>query len=431
MARKVAPLVSGTPTDGVPVDLCENGEVLTAAGLLRRVVAAVVAVAVAACWHACAATRGRRAVPPRRRSLRAAAHRRRRTSNPASDIGVTPTTITVGVLVSKTSPLGPDVFSGSYYGAMAYLEHLNRKGGINGRKVKVVRLRRQGQRSAATSTASHQLIDHDRIFALAGTTAFSYDGAPYVNQKGVPDIGGQPVGTAYDQYPTCGTSTAATSRVTARPSGGTASSTAAPRSTGSSRRSSGPRARPSSSTTSPRPRASRRSSKTPGCVEGYSVREEQVDLGLANFDSIAVDIAAREGRHRLRCAGRRRKRAAVQGARRPQGQAHGEGDDAQGWTSARSRVITGQPDLPQQHLRHRQHPELRRSAASRASKAFQEAVNRLLSRPAAKTSEWELEGWASAQWLADAMRIVRCEADPRNASRTTCSTRRPTPATGC
>src|SRR6185312_10492889 len=33
--------------------------------------------------------------------------------NPASDIGVTATTITVGNLVSRTSPLGPEAFSGS------------------------------------------------------------------------------------------------------------------------------------------------------------------------------------------------------------------------------------------------------------------------------------------------------------------------------
>jgi branched-chain amino acid transport system substrate-binding protein len=36
--------------------------------------------------------------------------------------------------------------------------------------------------------------------------------------------------------------------------------------------------------------------------------------------------------------------------------------------------------------------------------AFQDAVNRYFPTHANKTSEWELEGWASAQWLADAMR---------------------------
>ncbi|MCW2549397.1 MAG: putative Leu/Ile/Val/Thr-binding protein precursor, partial [Mycobacterium sp.] len=121
-------------------------------------------------------------------------------ANPASDIGVTPKTITVGVLVSRTSPLGPDALSGSYYGATAYFDALNRRGGINGRMVRVVACDDTGSGPGNVACA-HTLIDHDHVFALAGTTVFSYDGAGYVNQQGVPDVGGQPVGNAYDQYP--------------------------------------------------------------------------------------------------------------------------------------------------------------------------------------------------------------------------------------
>ncbi len=36
--------------------------------------------------------------------------------------------------------------------------------------------------------------------------------------------------------------------------------------------------------------------------------------------------------------------------------------------------------------------------------AFQDAVSKYFPSHQSKTSEWELEGWASAQWLADAMR---------------------------
>ncbi len=120
-------------------------------------------------------------------------------SNPASDIGVTPTTITVGLLVSRTSPLGPDAFSGSYYGATAYFDTLNQHGGVNGRMVKVVPCDDTGSGSGNVQCV-HTLIDKDSIFALAGTTAFSYDGDAYVNQKGVPDVAGQPVGNGYDTY---------------------------------------------------------------------------------------------------------------------------------------------------------------------------------------------------------------------------------------
>ncbi len=137
--------------------------------------------------------------PPARTSGTPTAAPSSASGNPASDIGVTANTVTVGLLVSKTSPLGPDVFSGSYYGAMAYWDTVNAQGGINGRKIKVDFCDDTGSGSGNVSCV-HQLIDGDQIFALAGTTAFSYDGDAYVNQKGVPDVAGQPVGNGYDQY---------------------------------------------------------------------------------------------------------------------------------------------------------------------------------------------------------------------------------------
>ena len=123
-----------------------------------------------------------------------------RMPNTASDTGVTADSITVGVLVSRTSPLGPEAFSGSYYGATAYFAALNKRGGINGRRVKVVACDDTGSGSGNVSCV-HQLIDSDHVFALAGTTVFSYDGAGYVNQSGVPDVGGQPIASDYDKYP--------------------------------------------------------------------------------------------------------------------------------------------------------------------------------------------------------------------------------------
>src|SRR5512135_3845200 len=51
--------------------------------------------------------------------------------NSASDTGVTADTVKVGVIVSKTSPLGPYTFSGSYYGATAFFDELNRAGGVH------------------------------------------------------------------------------------------------------------------------------------------------------------------------------------------------------------------------------------------------------------------------------------------------------------
>lgn len=46
-----------------------------------------------------------------------------------------------------------------------------------------------------------KLVDQAKVFALVATSSLDYAGAPYVSHKGVPDIGGIPIGTEYDTYP--------------------------------------------------------------------------------------------------------------------------------------------------------------------------------------------------------------------------------------
>jgi len=46
----------------------------------------------------------------------------------------------------------------------------------------------------------HRLIDSGQVFAFAGNSIFDYAGASYVSAKGVPDVGGEPIDQAYDQY---------------------------------------------------------------------------------------------------------------------------------------------------------------------------------------------------------------------------------------
>ena len=70
---------------------------------------------------------------------------------------------------------------------------------IDGRKIKFVRCDDQSTGSG-NQECVHKLIDDDHVFALTATTSLNYAGASYVNGQGVPDIGGEPVTTAYDQY---------------------------------------------------------------------------------------------------------------------------------------------------------------------------------------------------------------------------------------
>ncbi len=321
--------------------------------------------------------------------------------NPASDIGVSSSTITVGVLVSKTSPLGPDVFSGSYYGATAFFDALNRKGGINGRKVKVVACDDKGSGSGNVDCA-HQLIDRDRVFALAGTTAFSYDGAPYVNQKGVPDVGGQPVGTAYDQYPHLwniyGSDEPRNGKTIGwdgKLYGGTEVYRWFKEERGAKR------AAVVFYNVAPAARYAHLVENALR-VEGYSVREEQVDLGLANFDSIAVDIAANKvdtvfdamdtpGNVRLCKALDAHKVKLI-----------AKVTTAQGWVGTIKSDYAASPTC-RNSIYATSNSQNFDDPSKPGVKGFQEAVNRLYPDRAAKSSEWELEGYASAQWLTDAM----------------------------
>jgi branched-chain amino acid transport system substrate-binding protein len=113
--------------------------------------------------------------------------------------GVSSTEIKVGMIDSISSPLGANAFSGPGYGAQAYFDALNAAGGINGRKVVVDQCDDAGS-GIGNIQCAHQLIDSDQVFAFAGNSIFDYAGASYVNSKNVPDIGGEPIDQAYDQY---------------------------------------------------------------------------------------------------------------------------------------------------------------------------------------------------------------------------------------
>ncbi|MFE1291853.1 ABC transporter substrate-binding protein [Streptomyces sp. NPDC058751] len=108
--------------------------------------------------------------------------------------------IRVGVISSVTSPVGAAAFTGPRDGAKAWFDRLDARGGIGGRRVEV-RLCDDGGSGVGNSACVRRLIDHDKVVALVATTALDYAGASQVSRAGVPDIGGQPIGAAYDTYP--------------------------------------------------------------------------------------------------------------------------------------------------------------------------------------------------------------------------------------
>ncbi|TPQ19993.1 ABC transporter substrate-binding protein [Streptomyces sporangiiformans] len=107
--------------------------------------------------------------------------------------------IRVGIITSATSPVGGGAFTGPRDGAKAYFERLNARGGIDGRRIEV-RTCDDGGSGVGNNECVHQLVDEDKVVALVATTALDYAGASRVSRARVPDIGGQPIGAAYDTY---------------------------------------------------------------------------------------------------------------------------------------------------------------------------------------------------------------------------------------
>lgn len=120
--------------------------------------------------------------------------------NTASDVGVTPTSITVCNVVTKGGPFGPYQFTPSYYGAAAFFSALNAAGGVNGRKINFISHPDDGSDSGDLAQI-HTCIDQNKAFAFVGNDIYQYGGASYVNAKDIPDIGGEPISTAYYLYP--------------------------------------------------------------------------------------------------------------------------------------------------------------------------------------------------------------------------------------
>jgi branched-chain amino acid transport system substrate-binding protein len=121
------------------------------------------------------------------------------TGNTASDVGVTPTTITIGEIASITNPFDPGEFVGPTYGLQAFVRYTNAHGGVHGRQL-ILRVCNDQGSSIENTVCAHTLIDKDHVFALVSNVALDYSGASYVNSQNVPDIGGQPIDNAYNTY---------------------------------------------------------------------------------------------------------------------------------------------------------------------------------------------------------------------------------------
>ncbi|MFF4630837.1 MULTISPECIES: ABC transporter substrate-binding protein [Streptomyces] len=317
-------------------------------------------------------------------------HRER--AGPAQDAGP----IRVGIVTSATSPVGGDAFTGPRDGAKAYFERLNSRGGVDGRRVEV-RECDDGGSGVGNNTCVHRLLDEDKVVALVATTALDYAGASRVSHARVPDIGGQPIGAAYDTWPHLyGIYGSLAPRDGTTGWGG--------KQYGGTevyryfKREHGARTAAVVSYNQAASAAYARLVEQGLRAEGYQVVTEQVDFALPNFRAVAADLKEQGVDLVFDAVDSHGNAQLCEAMDRAGVEVTAKVTNVQNWTST----------VPDDY---RDAPRCRNALwATGSSRNFQDTGNAAVRafRDATKGlrthSQWQLEGWAAAMWFTDAAR---------------------------
>jgi len=104
--------------------------------------------------------------------------------------------IRIGTLCSCTGPLAASIGQ-SLEVLKAWGSWTNNNGGINGHPVEVIAYD-DGQNPSTALAQAKKLVEEDKVMAIVGTMSLVSDSwASYVDGKGIPVVGGQPVDTAF------------------------------------------------------------------------------------------------------------------------------------------------------------------------------------------------------------------------------------------
>lgn len=302
----------------------------------------------------------------------------------------------VGIITSVTSPVGGAAFTGPRDGAKAYFDALNARGGIDGREVEV-RECDDGGSGVGNNECVHKLVEEDEVVALVATTALDYAGASRVAHARVPDIGGQPIGPAYDTYPHLYSiygSLAPRNGTTGwdgRQYGGTEVYRYFKREHGA--RTAAVVAYNQSASA-----AYARLVVQGLKAEGYEVVTEQVDFALPNFRAAAADIKEQGADLVFDAIDSHGNARLCQAMDEVGAEVTAKVTNVQNWTST---VAEDYKDAP------RCRNALWATGSSRnhadtgdeAVREFRDATKDLKTH-----SQWQLEGWAAAMWFTDAAR---------------------------
>jgi branched-chain amino acid transport system substrate-binding protein len=115
----------------------------------------------------------------------------------SSAAGVTATTVTIGYLASETGAAASS-YVGTEKAVEAAFDYQNAKGGVDGRKLKLI-VADDGSTAAGNLHAAQSLVS-DGVFGIIDTSPYDYGGDQYLHQQGVPVTGSCCSGTPWGMY---------------------------------------------------------------------------------------------------------------------------------------------------------------------------------------------------------------------------------------
>ncbi len=108
-------------------------------------------------------------------------------AGPGQTDGVLAKEIDVGALVAKTGLLG-NQYLPLTYGIQAYFNEVNAKGGVNGRLLKLTKIRDDATNPTRSTAQAKALVEEDKVFAVFASSPI-FPAGTYLAQKAVPTFG--------------------------------------------------------------------------------------------------------------------------------------------------------------------------------------------------------------------------------------------------
>ncbi|MCX6425150.1 MAG: ABC transporter substrate-binding protein [Actinobacteria bacterium] len=105
-----------------------------------------------------------------------------------SEVGVSATEIVLGMQLPQTGPASPG-YNKVDDAMRAYFDYVNSKGGVNGRKIKLV-VKDDIYKAGLTISTASTLINKDKVFAMVGSvgTQTHISIIKDINRRGIPDL---------------------------------------------------------------------------------------------------------------------------------------------------------------------------------------------------------------------------------------------------